>query len=234
MAFKRYIVWVLWCTVVLATPMGVAVSGNGDDSVVIERNDIRLMVPKAYMYKNRFPWIDKASGLDPDEASFLIQIPREEIKSVLPDSVTQGKQEPINLTVVVSLMTPEEKNRSMAVAQAKADEVSNRQGTFQRAFEQIDEDTGFHFVYMNPEWSSWWEVFTRSPFDKSNPVSYRDSIASCNKDEHIGVSCLLSLFVLDNIRIEFHLKDAHLPYWKNVQEYITELLQSWRVEQSES
>lgn len=230
MKIKRYIVWVFWCTVVLAIPIGVAVNSNSGDPVIIEKHGIRLEIPKKYLYSNRFPWIDKASGLDSSKNSFMIQIPREEIKSILPASVTQEKRGPIDLTVVVFLMTPAERKNSIAVAQANVDEIAHRQGVYEQAYERIDNETGLYLVYMNPEWPSWWEVFSRSPLDKRNPVSYRDSIASCSKDGHIGVSCTLSLFVLDNMQIEFGLKGEYLPYREDIQEYITDLLQNWRVE----
>lgn len=208
-----------------------AVKSGGDKLGVIERAGIKLAVPQEYIYENRFPWIDEAKNLDSADASFMIQIPAETVKSVLPDKAIQKNQNPIDLTVVVSLLTLEEKKKSLSVAQSKIDEIVKKQGTYEKAYIKLDEETGYYLVYMNPEWP-WWDVFSRSPFENSGSVGPGDLIARCQKYENIGIQCTLSRFVLGNVMIEFSLKGEYLPYHKHVQDYIASLLKSWQVKDS--
>lgn len=230
MMMKKSLVWILGCAAFLVVSLGMAVKGSDTDAVTIERSGIRLEVPKRYLHENRFPWIDKVQALDSDKSSFMIKVPAEEIESILPESVTKGTSAPINLTVVVFLMTPDQRKTAIDNAQITANEIANRELGFSGAYAEFDKESGFYNVYMLPKHHSRWNVFARPPFDDPSSIRGEDFIATCHKDKHIGTTCTLSQLVLDNMMIEFGLKYEHLPYYKNVRDYTADLLKSWRAQ----
>lgn len=200
----------------------------GNSVVELERNGIAMDVPLEYLYKNRFPWIDKVEGLDSDENSFLIKIPASEIEKILPPEVSQGPLRPHDLTVLVHLLSDAEYDVMQVNRRSIFDEIVDREPYFKEAYEELDGDTGWYRVYESPNLTSSWYMFLDAPYSGDRLTNVDSLIALCSNDTLIGRPCNMFTMVQDKIAIEMSMKYEHLPYHKNIRNYVFGLLKGWQ------
>jgi hypothetical protein len=204
------------------------VSNANEKKVAIERNDIKLQVPQRYLFENQFSWIDQATGLDSNRNSFLIKIPANEIMKLFPDKISKDNPHFKNLIVLIYLLSSSEKEMINTNAMNTYDEIINKRSSFEGAYQEQDTETGWSKIYQSPRLNYRWYVFLNSPYSNKYLSDVNDLIALCQNDNHIGTQCGMFAKTFNDVAIELSLNYEHLPYYKDVQNYVIELLDSWR------
>lgn len=213
----------IFTTLIACLVAGVFLSKRFTHAFKADKNDIVLQIPEHYIQRNRFFWIRKVKDLDSNNGSVLVKIPAADILHNI-----RGAKIKNDLVMLVNLLSDSEIKTFEQNRQERFIEIVNQQSNFNDAYEVLDQKNSWYKVYQNKELTSNWYVFLNAPYSGRKLNDSNNLIAICGEDELIGVNCKIITQPRRNIAIEFSLNYENLKYRKEIEEYLFNLIESWR------